>query len=1140
MDTLIEFCKKKWLIQLLGIIALALIIWFFGALSEMARLLVIAIIVVVWLLNNLRIQMQANHATAQMVNGLSAADPQQADQEVALLNNRFTEALQILKKTHSQTAQGNQYLYDLPWYMLIGPPGSGKTTALINSGLEFPLADKFGTGGLQGVGGTRNCDWWFTDQAVLLDTAGRYTTQDSHEAVDKAAWLGFLALLKKYRPRRPLNGLIITMSLADLLKQTEAERLLHAKAIRQRIDELHEQFAIRIPIYMVFTKGDLIAGFTDFFADLGKEERNQVWGVTFPEENQQDTTGILARVTADFDALLARLQTRLLKRLQEERDLQRRALIFGFPQRVALLKDNLHSFLQECYGTNRYQTAPCLRGIYFTSGTQEGTPIDRLMGLLAHTFQLDRVSVPLFSGQGKSYFLTRLLKEVIFAEALLVGVNPRVERVHNLVRHGSYVLALVGIGLMSALWLTSYNKNQTAISAVADKIQLYEKTAITNPPPPDFIELLARMNSMKAVSTVYPRSVPLVMQMGLYQGDKLQPVTEATYHDVLQKQFLPAIRIRLEQSIQNESTHKRDPAILYPLLQVYFMLGGKEELKPGLLSLVMKLEWEKLYPTDVDSKNQLLGHLDQLIKRDFAKNQPLNEDIITMARQILTLTPLSQQIYMDIKNSALQETSALDLKVGTALGTNAGQVFAVKQGSLTQQSVPFLFTYNGFYTVFLKKLKSKDQAQEAQMRLRILGPTAKPDELDTATREQQVLNYYYDDYINVWDGMLKNLSLVELKDANQIAKVLSFATAPNSPLRKLLEMIDKETSLTRLPVSSEAVAAKVNAPALDSSVAKLMNATKELATGQTGEPLGKKVEDHFQDLSYLVRANPNGPMPLDSTMEALKLLFSDMMALNNSTGGSASAAPANTTAAETLAVQAGNLPEPLKAMMQSLATSSKQMIIDKSKTLLNQLWQREVWPLYQNIQGRYPFAKGSQAEVGLEDLSRLFAPGGALEQFQTKNASLISPATLAKLQSASKIKEVFFAMGSQKPSVGFSLKPLSLSPSASEFSLMIGSQESKITQNEPPVSTTFQWFGDNPSVSFHFATLDGNVLPPTTIDGQWALFRAVEKAHIHRSQDKFLLTFEANGLQAQYELSANSVDNPFSFAFRSLPFPKSL
>jgi type VI secretion system protein ImpL len=81
-----------------------------------------------------------------------------------------------------------RFLYELPWYVIIGAPGSGKTTALRNAGLKFPLADQMGEQAVRGVGGTRNCDWWFTDQAVLIDTAGRFTTQDSDQATDKATW----------------------------------------------------------------------------------------------------------------------------------------------------------------------------------------------------------------------------------------------------------------------------------------------------------------------------------------------------------------------------------------------------------------------------------------------------------------------------------------------------------------------------------------------------------------------------------------------------------------------------------------------------------------------------------------------------------------------------------------------------------------------------------------------------------------------------------------------------------------------------------------------------------------------------------------------------------------------------------------
>ena len=124
---------------------------------------------------------------------------------------RLTTALDLLKK--SLGSRG--YLYEQPWYAIIGPPGAGKTTALLNAGLRFPLAEQMGQGAIAGIGGTRLCDWWFTEDAVLIDTAGRYTTQDSNAAVDRAGWDAFLDLLKETRPRQPLNGLLVAFPLSD-------------------------------------------------------------------------------------------------------------------------------------------------------------------------------------------------------------------------------------------------------------------------------------------------------------------------------------------------------------------------------------------------------------------------------------------------------------------------------------------------------------------------------------------------------------------------------------------------------------------------------------------------------------------------------------------------------------------------------------------------------------------------------------------------------------------------------------------------------------------------------------------------------------------------------------------------------------
>ena len=279
------FAKLRRVLPILGLLLIALIIWFGGPYvafgeyipleSERARLIAIVLVILTWVGLVVWKRLQANRKSDQLV----AAVVKQADAEsrpsadVVQLRERFEEAVGTLK----QKRKSGHSLYELPWYVIIGAPGSGKTTALVNSGLHFPLEQRSGKGALRGVGGTRNCDWWFTDEAVFLDTAGRYTTQDSDANADSTGWLEFLALLRKYRKRRPVNGIILTISAQDLIMQGHGAPEGHDEAARRRLIELNKELNIQLPVYLMVTKCDLVAGFTEYFDDLSQEGRAQVW-----------------------------------------------------------------------------------------------------------------------------------------------------------------------------------------------------------------------------------------------------------------------------------------------------------------------------------------------------------------------------------------------------------------------------------------------------------------------------------------------------------------------------------------------------------------------------------------------------------------------------------------------------------------------------------------------------------------------------------------------------------------------------------------------------------------------------------------------------------------------------------------------
>ena len=223
---------------------------------------------------------------------------------------------------------------------------------------------------IAGVGGTRYCDWWFTEEAVLIDTAGRYTTQDSDAKADKQSWFAFLALLKKNRPRQPINGVIVAISLEDLMTVSAAELAAHATAIRARLLELHERLKVDFPVYAVFTKGDLVAGFMEYFAYLNEQGRQQVWGATF--QTADKSRNMVSEVGVEYDALLERLSEETLDRLQDEPVPNTRVLLFGFPAQMARLKQSIHSFLSADFRADPLSCQCDLARLLFHLGNTTG------------------------------------------------------------------------------------------------------------------------------------------------------------------------------------------------------------------------------------------------------------------------------------------------------------------------------------------------------------------------------------------------------------------------------------------------------------------------------------------------------------------------------------------------------------------------------------------------------------------------------------------------------------------------------------------------------------------------------------------------------------------------------------------------
>jgi type VI secretion system protein ImpL len=285
------------------------------------------------------------------------------------LLEKWKSSINLLK--NSQLRRFGNPLYVLPWFMVMGESGSGKTTAITRSRLTPMLRE---TAQTRQIVQTSNCDWWFFSEAVVIDTAGRYVSPDGNER-DHEEWDYLLELFGKYRSREGLNGLVIAIDAPTLLAGDVNTIENRGRSLRDRLDQLMRLFEKRFPIYIMVTKCDQIYGFTEWAEQITDEQSQEAMG--FLSEQTKGITDEQMFANEALGTLSGRLE-----RLRLDLALKGVALtpeVLLLPDEVRRLKDGMQLFLKAALGHNPYLEQPYLRGLFLTSARQE-LPLPSILG----------------------------------------------------------------------------------------------------------------------------------------------------------------------------------------------------------------------------------------------------------------------------------------------------------------------------------------------------------------------------------------------------------------------------------------------------------------------------------------------------------------------------------------------------------------------------------------------------------------------------------------------------------------------------------------------------------------------------------------------------------------------------------------
>jgi len=970
-----------------------------------------------------------------------------SEQHVTEIAAVIRNAAKYIKSIHKNVSRWRFFftskgsLNELPWYMVIGPEGAGKTSVILSSGQDFPLPEQLNRVCKESLP-TKNCECWFANDALFIDTAGKYL---ENTQAHNPEWDTLLKSIKRYRPIKAINGVIVTISASDIMGRNKTELVDLSSKIRARLDELRNVLGVRFPIYVLMTKLDQIPGFVEYFRTLTSEEREQVWGVTFPygEEMNASVAELREHVVAELILLENRIESDMNIRQQEEYETADRKKMYSLPQDFRALSQGVADVLQNIFSVSRYdetQRYTTLRGIYFTSSNQPANvsllnnnsliqkwrnyadhkKTSSIASLSQHVDDAEMLVTDI--AYGRQYFLKKLFSEIIIKDAGLVRYNLKVEsqyRFQNIFGHALCIVA--AIFLLNSIF-NSYHNNTRYLRAIDVKVddldnglQGFVKTSNESLLP----SLLKMSMTLPEFTDLNVLNPDLGFRYGLYTGAGIAKDSDGLYHYLLQRLLFPLIQKSASDFLQNSVFEGDNGADIYNKFKLYLMVFNDGKFDQKYMVNNITQQWEasgKIEPYEeksifVSHLNNLFGHPNWEIY-----GQPMDAELVKYVRSVIDKKTLATRLYERIKVIA-QADAPTNLTLNKMTGEQTSEILTVTNTNLKNNGIPGLFTYTGYHQVFKKKLNDsvgklhgednwimgkKDDSSFSSVSG--LAGKAKAQWADPV--KDEVLNLYLREYTYQWKMLL---SSIQLKSDRSIQSKkgagLSFdiyalhsLVSPDSPLVNLTKQVVKETTLAKQENSIVDVPNAPDVPNVSRLNSRTLNNAAKInnvLAFRDKKMLVEGVDRHFSALREFVSGSSqstqisgrdetaNGTQ-LTTLLGMLRDQYTQLVIADNAIKDGDTSPPLSDSG-EKLSVASTTWPEPFRNIIEPLLIGAHKRINHKIVSNSNKTIELNLGNVCKKtLEGRYPFSDSRQ-EVNVSDFEHFFAAGGLADEYFNKN-----------------------------------------------------------------------------------------------------------------------------------------------------------
>lgn len=1149
-------------------------------------LLVGIVIIVVLTIRQQKKQKEAEAAEQSLLveaDSVVARSPRAARGANEAARRELVEAIEALKEAKTEEGRsGRSALHDLPWFLVLGAEHAGKSAMIRNSGLSLPGSrprDRHKR--WTGVGPGESCQWWFTNHSVILETNGRFAGAPDDE-MHTADWDAVLEVLRKSRPHVPINGILVSVSMRDVMEQDSARLAEHARTLRQRLDYAVKKLETYLPVYLVFTKADLVHGFEGFFSDLEGNARDQILGATLSWEEIEsgDPGKAFAR---HFGTLYRSLCKRRIPLLDGENVVERRGAIYRYPAELYAFGPRMRALVKTLFEPNPYGEKPLFRGFYLTAG-QHGDAAAAGMSreapaatdsvevdAEATVFMDSAVDLPRAGASeppaeepgavDDPRFLRELFTRVLLRDATIAHPTERAAQRKLFQRSALQVTGLAALVFVTVMLIVSFAKNRALL---AETVSITEDTVVaptSSVAPSELEETLQRLAPLRdhlaRLDRMDESGPPMSMGFGLYRGTSVNQQARRIYAKRLTNVLLRPTWEALVQEMRSQN-----PALPAEyeawsrMYRSYRMLVRPERAEPVVLAeSLARFWWQRLFAASISEsagfRELLGGHVQFAFAHPAAltAGDPLLRDqLVDSSARVYLRNAWSQAVYYRAMIHRVNEKiPAFDLeRVAGSRGLLVSDVTV--DGVLAPAEVPGSFTREAWPEIAREIRESGQQLDDDWILAEVYG--GRPPDITSF-----LLASYGDEYVTRWASFIGAVRVVPLRDTSHGIDALRELVASGSPFLRLLRHVADQLDATATDYA-----------ALDSVLAG--------------------VESSFEAAHALWRPADDGQRPIDGIVEGMHGLIALLRQHEGSGDARGKAAehtktvlsgdrdtpvPSAIALARTFAssITTGDFEatDAIEALLRRPAEATWRALLRETSRHLDARWSVEVRDQFRALDGRYPLSSVG-ADASREEFHRFFNPSGVLWGFyeaelapyfdtgfephvEFGSALAVGVEMRQALEKAQELRSALFGPDGR---LGFTFQVTprqtqgvsGSSPAVQTTQLRIGATDVDYSQGRSyahPVT----WPGDAQRSGASLRAIVASGDPPKSIvtEGEWALFRLLDEAEMtartaRESEVAFTLTHERYSIRVPYVMQASTSTNPLAPGFLHFTCPRQI